>query len=161
MLDINTIRTQPDRVRAAILAKKAKADLDGCWRRTRNGGRRRRSAEAAGGAERREQGDGAADEGGPAEGEKLKARMKETSERRKALERREEAGGGADRLLLYIPNIPHPDVPVGEEETHNKVVKQVASRRRSRSSRWLTGIWGRSWESRSSSAGRRFPVRGS
>src|SRR5437870_2079999 len=28
MLDINVIRTQPDRVRAAIVAKKAKADLD-------------------------------------------------------------------------------------------------------------------------------------
>lgn len=32
-------------------------------------------------------------------------------------------------LLLRVPNIPHPDVPVGPDETHNRVVERVGTPR--------------------------------
>ncbi|MBI2920434.1 MAG: serine--tRNA ligase [Planctomycetes bacterium] len=125
MLDLNLIRTQPDRVRAAITAKKAKADLDGVlavdekWRKATTEAQRLQAEQNAANKEM-----GRLMKENRAEGEKLKARMKDMSDRRKATE--DEAKNleeERDRLLLYLPNVPHPDVPVGEEETHNRVVR--------------------------------------
>lgn len=125
MLDINVIRTQPDRVRAAITAKKAKADLDAVvaaderWRKATTDAQKLQAEQNAANKDM-----GRLMKEDKAAAEKLKASMKELSDRRKALE--EEAKkleAERDALLMYIPNIPHPDVPVGEEETHNKVVR--------------------------------------
>jgi seryl-tRNA synthetase len=125
MLDIAIIRTQPDRVRAAIAAKKAKADLDAVlaaderWRKATTEAQKLQAEQNAANKEMgrlmRENREAA---------EKLKAEMKGLSERRKVLEDEAKAlEEERDRLLLYLPNLPHPDVPVGEEETHNTIVR--------------------------------------
>src|SRR5206468_3325044 len=60
----------------------------------------------------------------PAERERLIAAQKGTGETIAALEREAEA---ADRtltqMLLTLPNLPHPDVPVGPDESANVVVR--------------------------------------
>ena len=52
-----------------------------------------------------------------------------------------------DDLLLTIPNIPREDVPIGEDETGNVVVRTAASCRLSTSTRYPTGSWARGWGS--------------
>jgi seryl-tRNA synthetase len=125
MLDINTIRTQPDRVRAAIVAKKAKADLDAViavdekWRKATTDAQKLQAEQNAANKDMGR----LMKEDKPA-AEKLKVAMKDLSDRRKALEDdAKKLEAERDALLMYIPNIPHPDVPVGEEETHNKIVR--------------------------------------
>ncbi|MCE9583267.1 MAG: serine--tRNA ligase [Planctomycetes bacterium] len=125
MLDMNTIRTQPDRVRAAIVAKKAKADLDAVlaadekWRKATTDAQKLQAEQNAANKDMGR----LMKEDKPA-AEKLKIAMKELSDRRKALEdEAKKLEADRDALLMYIPNIPHPDVPVGDEETHNKVVR--------------------------------------
>jgi seryl-tRNA synthetase len=40
------------------------------------------------------------------------------------------AEAGLDELLLELPNLPHPSVPVGKDETENQVVREEGVRRR-------------------------------
>jgi len=126
MLDIQLIRSHPDRVRAAIAAKKAKADVDAVlaadekWRHATTEAQKLQAESNAANKDM-----GRLMKENRAEGEKLKARLKELSDRRKALEDEAKAlEGERDRLVLDLPNIPQDDVPVGPEETHNRVVKE-------------------------------------
>ncbi|NUN47849.1 MAG: serine--tRNA ligase [Candidatus Brocadiae bacterium] len=126
MLDIQLIRSHPDRVRGAIAAKKAKADVDAVlaadekWRHATTEAQK---LQAESNAANRDM--GRLMKENRAEGEKLKVRLKELSDRRKALEDEAKAlEGERDRLVLDLPNIPQDDVPVGPEETHNRVVKE-------------------------------------
>jgi seryl-tRNA synthetase len=126
MLDIQIVRSQPDRVRAGIVAKRAKADVDAVlaadekWRKTTTEAQKLQAEQNAANKDM-----GRLMKEDKAAAEKLKASMKEISDRRKSLE--EEARkleAERDRLLLFLPNMPHAGVPVGPEETHNKVVKE-------------------------------------
>ncbi|HIE44422.1 MAG TPA: serine--tRNA ligase [Candidatus Omnitrophica bacterium] len=54
-----------------------------------------------------------------------KAEMKALAEKIKKLDGRvKEKGGKLSRLLLFLPNIPHSSVPVGEDEEDNKVNRE-------------------------------------
>ncbi len=94
-------------------------------------------------------------EGKREEAEALKQRMTTIGDRD------QDAGRGADAVeadfndaMLRIPNLPHPSVPVGKDETrergraHRGRDRGFRLRRRSR-----TGSWARSWASSTSSAG--------
>jgi len=55
---------------------------------------------------------------------KLKEEVESISDRIVSLEKElAEAEKNFEELLLSIPNLPHPSVPVGEDETHNVVVR--------------------------------------
>ena len=54
------------------------------------------------------------------------AEMRDVSSKIKALDKAvAESREALDRILLGLPNIPHPSVPVGKDETENPVVKTV------------------------------------
>ena len=56
----------------------------------------------------------------------LHAYLKDLSQRIKDLEaKNKDVSEELDRLLLYVPNLPHPSVPVGSDETSNVVVRTV------------------------------------
>ncbi len=84
----------------------------------------------------------------------LVAEMGQVSGRIKALD---EAVKALDEeiqtLLLGLPNLPAPDVPVGEDESQNG-----ASHAPSTSSPRPTGTWARAWASSTSNAPARSPV---
>jgi seryl-tRNA synthetase len=133
MLELRTIRDDPERVRGAIRAKQlhpAEADLDALLavdeeRRSlradleaRQAERNARSREIG---ERKRQGqpsdDLMADVGA------LAAEVKRLEERDRELAAR------IDGLLLEIPNVPHASVPYGESERDNVVVAEHGERR--------------------------------
>src|SRR3990170_278974 len=124
MLSLQFIRENPDAVRDAVARRRLTAPIDDILRL--DGERRRLLLEAeALKAKRNEAGRriGASKDVG--ERERLIEEMKGVSERIDALER--ELGGVEERLnarLLEVPNLLHPDVPPGEGEEDNVVVRQ-------------------------------------
>ena len=61
-------------------------------------------------------------------------------------------------LLLRLPNIPHPTVPLGKDESENRIVRSWGKGENSTSSPGPTGTWAKNWESLISPAGLRSPV---
>ena len=119
MLDIKFIKENPDIVRAAILNKKGKpVDIDEVLKlsderkelrqkmddisRQRNVAQAGRDIEA---------------------GKKLKEELAAVEAKHAEVEKQLVA------LLLKIPNIPSPDTPVAEDESGNKVLRQVGEKR--------------------------------
>ena len=56
------------------------------------------------------------------QGKKLKTQLKETEPKLKEIEEK------FNELMLQVPNIPATDVPIGKDETGNKIVKQVGDK---------------------------------
>lgn len=129
MLDIRLIRERPEEVRAAL--RKVDGDarlddvirLDGDCRRlqTENDGlkaevnAKSRLIGAEKDAERRE--------ALKADAARHKARITELDEQLRGAEEQRDA------LLLELPNLPHPSVPDGKDDSENRVVREVGERR--------------------------------
>jgi seryl-tRNA synthetase len=128
MLDVRLIRETPDEVREGFRKLGAQVDLD--------------AVIALDEAVRKLQNDSqtiAADQNrlskefakaSPSEREEAKARGTALKERLEALRaelaRKE---GELDEKLLELPNLPHPSVPVGKDESENRVVREEGDKR--------------------------------
>lgn len=124
MIDLKTIRTQPELVRQAIKNKNEKADLDGLlaldeeWRKLQYDFDQKRAHQNGVSqeiAKRKRQKEDASD---------LLKEMGELSLEIKALQADlSDAAAKRDQLLLSIPNIPQADVPIGFNEESNEVIR--------------------------------------
>jgi seryl-tRNA synthetase len=124
VLDQKLIRSEPDRVKAGIAAKREKVDIDAylALDEERRGiiaevdklkaERNRVSREIA-----EEKKQGAHPEVKIKAMREVSARIKEQDDRLRDLEAK------AAELLMWIPNMPHPSVPVGKDENDNEVVR--------------------------------------
>jgi seryl-tRNA synthetase len=131
MLDIRKIREDPDAVERALATRGPEVslrpvlDADAARRRLlaeveELKAERNRASETIGQAKRRGEDPQAA-----------MARMREVSDRIKALDQRvKEADGQLDGLLLEIPNLPHPSVPIGRSAEDNPEVRRWGTPRR-------------------------------
>ena len=115
MLDLRFIRENPDLVREALVKRSDTAPLDEilqldserrqklleleALRHARKETSRERQAEAA------------------QEGRALRARIRDLDQKVSSLDNK------LENLLLQVPNIPHPTVPIGKDETDNPVVR--------------------------------------
>ncbi len=124
MLDQKLIRSEPDRVKAGVAAKREKVDIDAYLaidEERRNiiaevdqlkAERNRVSKEIA---EEKRKGTDPAD--------KIKA-MRDVSARIKEHnEKLREAEAKLENLIMWIPNLPHESVPVGKDEGDNRIVR--------------------------------------
>src|SRR5205823_8129830 len=128
MLDIRLIRAEPERVKAE-LAKVGfpAAEVDALLEADR---RRRETVHVLEQlrAERTTASKAIRDVKDPAERERAIAAQRSAGERIAAAER---AAAVAEeeltRRMLEVPNLPHPDVPVGPDESANVVVRTVGT----------------------------------
>ncbi len=124
MLSLQFIREKPDEVREAVARRHTTAPIDEILEL--DSARRRALTEMeALKAERNQAGKriGAAKD--PAERQRLIDGMRGVSERIDGFEKElRETEERLNRLLLEVPNIPRPDVPPGEGEDDNPVVRQ-------------------------------------
>src|SRR5213594_2799171 len=131
MLDIRLIRAEPERVKAE-LAKVGfpAAEVDALL----DADRRRREALLALEtlrAERTNASKAIRDLKDPAERERAIAAQRAVGERIAAAEAAAAAAeADFERRMLEVPNLPHPDVPVGPDESANVVVRSVGEPRR-------------------------------
>src|SRR2546427_3465665 len=131
MLDIRLIRAEPERVKAE-LAKVGfpAAEVDALL----DADRRRREALHALEtlrAERTNASKAIRDLKDPAERERAIAAQRTVGERIAAAEETAAAAeADFERRMLEVPNLPHPDVPVGPDESANVVVRTVGEPRR-------------------------------
>ncbi len=130
MLDLAVIRKDPDRVRAAVKNKHEKADVDAILRIDEE----KRALQTKVDALRKEVNDGSkqigqiARQGGDIVA--LKARMKALGDEEKAgSARMKEMEDELERLLLWVPNLPASDVPIGEDAAANTDVAHWGERR--------------------------------
>ena len=124
MLDINLIREKPELVQAAMADLNAEAPIDEILRLDEE----RRALLTEVEALRAERNTVS----------KEIARMKDKDERQARIERMRAVGDRIKELeeslkevestlqeaMLWVPNLPHPDVPVGPDESHNVIVRQ-------------------------------------
>lgn len=125
MLSLQFIREKPDEVREAIARRHATAPIDEILEL--DGARRRVLTDVeALKAERNQAGKRIGATKDAAERQRLIDEMRSGSERIDALERElRETEERLNALLLEVPNIPRPDVPDGEGEEDNVVLRQV------------------------------------
>src|SRR6184192_936521 len=131
MLDIRLIRAEPERVKAE-LAKVGfpAADLDALLEADR---RRREALHALETlrAERTNASKAIRDLKDPGERERAIAAQRTVGERIAAAEETAAAAeADFERRMLEVPNLPHPDVPVGPDESANVIVRTVGEPRR-------------------------------
>ncbi len=129
MLDLTFIREHPDVVRQALIALNMTAPLDQVLELDEE--RRRLVAEVESLRARRN-----------AVSKEI-GRMKDANARAAKIAEMREVGDAISRLderlhivdqelreaLLQIPNLPHPDVPIGKDESENRVVKEWGTKR--------------------------------
>src|SRR2546428_2064901 len=131
MLDIRLIRAEPERVKAE-LAKVGfpAAEVDALLEADR---RRREALHALETlrAERTNASKAIRDLKDPGERERAIAAQRTVGERIAAAEETAAAAeADFERRMLEVPNLPHPDVPVGPDESANVVVRTVGEPRR-------------------------------
>src|SRR5262245_33586584 len=124
MLDIRMIRAEPDRVKTELAKVGVEAAAVDC---VLEADRRRREAIHTVETLRAESGAASKRIGtlkDPAERERAIAAQREVKARLSAAEDAvEPAEREFERLMLELPNLPHPDVPVGPDESANIVVR--------------------------------------
>jgi len=127
MLARELVRNSPDRVRAALAARHSDAPLE----RLLSADVRWREAQAELEALKADRNRGSKEvgtlfsSGRRAEGEALRSRMAELGVRIAAAEQDAEAlAGEVAQLELAIPNLPHESVPVGPDDTANRVERR-------------------------------------
>ncbi len=130
MLDLAVIRKDPDRVRAAVKNKHEKADVDAILRVDEE----RRALQTKVDGFRKEVNEGSKQIGQLArQGQdvsELKARMRALGDDEKASgARMKELEDELERLLLWVPNLPASDVPVGEDAAGNAEVARWGERK--------------------------------
>lgn len=136
MLSIQLIRDDPEMVRKALSDRQTDAlldellSLDGERRRLLQEYEALRAERNAAGKEigglnqLAQRGEGTAQADAVRRRDELMARMRQVSDRIGEIEPDlQQAEERIDALLMQLPNIPHPDVPVGRDETENVVVR--------------------------------------
>lgn len=128
MIDIKTIREEPDRIRAELAARNIDIPFDRLVKLDAE--RRGYQSEIDELRARQNAANQAiADAAGPKKAEKIAA-MKEIASKIKQLDVEKEGTEHQFRqLYLALPNFHHETTPVGKDETENKVVKEVGKRR--------------------------------
>ena len=126
MLDLNFIRKNPEKVKEALKALNTEAPIDEILELDR----RRRELLKAVEALRAERNTGSKAigalmrEGKKEEAEAQKKRMSEIGNKISALnEQLSQVEKDLHEKQLWVPNMPHPSVPVGPDEDHNVVVR--------------------------------------
>ncbi len=129
MIDLKLIRENPDLVRKAATDKNMKVDID----RLLAVDQRRRELETEFNELRHQQkqaGEQIA-KAPPAEKAKLSQSMGQLKSRLKEIEaERETVDADLHELLLLVPQIPHPDAPIGPDESGNVEVRRVGEPRK-------------------------------
>ena len=124
MIDIRLLRSEPDRVKAALATVGfTAADVDAVLEADR---KRRETVHAVEQlrAERTNASKAIRDEKDPARREAAIAAQRGVGDRIAAAEQAVEAAEAEfGRVMLQVPNLPHPDVPVGPDESANVVVR--------------------------------------
>jgi len=156
VLDLRLIREQPDMVKQAMIALNATAPIDEILeldqrRRSTLGEVERLKAE------RNEGSKAVSKEKDAAARNELIAAMRELGDRITVLDQQANAiDAELNDLLLRVPNLPLPEVPIGPDDTHNVVTREVGAKKKpSISSRNLTGRSVKRWGSSISSAASR------
>jgi seryl-tRNA synthetase len=126
MLDIKLIRENPDAVRQGLAARKAEADIDGLLRLDAD--RRTAITEAEDLKQARNTASkkigGLMKEGRRDEAEAAKEEVRLIGDRIAELDEQiRELDEKILNILLFIPNMPHTSVPIGESEADNPVVR--------------------------------------
>ena len=128
MIDVRLLRSEPDRVKAALATVGfTAAEVDAVLAADR---RRRETVHAVEQlrAERTTASKAIRDEKDPAKREAAIAAQRGTGDRIAAAEQAvETAEVEFTRHMLQVPNLPHPDVPVGPDESANVVVRTAAT----------------------------------
>ncbi|MBI4364760.1 MAG: serine--tRNA ligase [Candidatus Latescibacteria bacterium] len=128
MLDLKRIRAEPERVREAIALKKTKADLD----RVLALDERRRELLVTAERLKHERNEtseeiGRLKKAGRDASEKVAA-MKRAGDEIKSLDARiAEVEADLDRILVWIPNVPHESVPKADDASGNVIVREAAA----------------------------------
>jgi len=129
VIDTRLLREKPDDVRAAYQRLGATVDLDGVIAadtRVRDLKNESQTLQAEQNRLSKEIGRAAAGEAR----EKAKADSMALKEKIAKLEGElASAEAGLDTLLLELPNLPHPSVPVGKDESENVVLREEGSKR--------------------------------
>ena len=129
MIDIRLLRDKPDDVRAAYQRLGATVDLDGVIAadaRVRDLKNDSQTLQAEQNRLSKEIGRAAAGEArerAKAESTALKEKIEKLGAELTSAE------AGLDALLLELPNLPHPSVPVGKDETENVVLREEGKKR--------------------------------
>jgi seryl-tRNA synthetase len=128
MLDIRTIRENTDEVREGFRKLGATIDLDSILALDESVRRLKGESEAIKADQNRlskdfRNPDPAAREAAKAKGSELKARFDALGAELATAET------ALDEKLLELPNLPHPSVPVGKDESENKIVREEGQKR--------------------------------
>ena len=129
MLDLRLIRERPDEVRAGFERLGARVDLDGVLAldaRVRDLKNESQTLQAEQNRLSKEFGRASSDE------EREKAKAAGTALKTKIEARAAELAAGEAKLeglLLELPNLPHPSVPVGRDDSENVVVREEGEKR--------------------------------
>ncbi|MEJ2212103.1 MAG: serine--tRNA ligase [Anaerolineae bacterium] len=124
MLDINLIREKPEMVKAAMADLNAEAPIDEILRLDE----KRRTLLTEVEALRAERNTVSKEIGRMKDKDARQAkieRMRTVGDRIKELEESlNEVESALEEAMLWVPNLPHSDVPVGPDESHNVIVRQ-------------------------------------
>jgi seryl-tRNA synthetase len=127
MLDIRLIRETPDEVREGFRKLGANVDLDGVIALDEAVRKLTTEAETIKAEQNRLK---ITKDTPPDERERIKAQGTALKARFEAAEKeRAEREAERDGKLLELPNLPHPSVPVGKDDSENKVVREEGSKR--------------------------------
>jgi len=125
MLDLKFIRANPGLVREGLRKKNIDADLDGLLEADRRWREVLAAVEELRSVKNRVSEDIAAKKKTGRDAERDIAEMRKVSERLKDLERElRELEETIGRILLEVPNLPHPSVPVGPDASGNVEVRR-------------------------------------
>ena len=124
MLDLDLIRQKPEMVKAALVDLNAEAPID----QILDLDERRRSLLTEVEALRAERNAGSKEIGRMKDSAARQAQieaMRAVGDRIKELEEcLAEVESSLEEALLWVPNLPHSSVPVGPDESHNKIIRQ-------------------------------------
>jgi seryl-tRNA synthetase len=127
MLDIRLIRETPDEVREGFRKLGANVDLDGVIALDEAVRKLTTEAESIKAEQNRLK---ITKDTPPDERERIKAQGTALKARFESVEKeRVEREAERDAKLLELPNLPHPSVPVGKDDSENKVVREEGSKR--------------------------------
>ncbi|HCW51776.1 MAG TPA: serine--tRNA ligase [Clostridiales bacterium] len=130
MLDLKFIRSNPDLVREGMEKKNISADLDGLLEADRRWRELLGEVEELRSVRNRVSEEIAARKRAGEPADEQIAEMRKVAERIRTLEKDlREAEETVRGLLLVIPNLPHPDVPVGPDESANVERRRVGEPR--------------------------------
>jgi len=130
MIDINVLRSDPERVKKAVRDKQEKTDVDAILELDREWRELVQETEQKQAVRNTVSKDiGTAKKEGKDAKEEIEEMQALSSEVKQLEKRCREIREKIDSLLLWVPNIPDPDVPVGGSEEENTTVKEWGEKR--------------------------------